>query len=221
MAAQRLNETAEQREARLEDVRNRNAANRNLEDDRNKKAAQRLNETAEQRDARLEEQRNRQAAQRNNNKRLQEERFLNIARKVDTADFVEDETMTVINIGTIFEQDKCQYCNAYLWPKETSYSCCNNGKLSNVLETVPPPPPVLLDLMENNQHFIANIRSYNNALALASLGTEGPPEVGPNFKIQGKLHHSIGPIGPPPAGERPRFAQLYFYDTDKFLLFWA
>ena len=134
LAANRLNETEEQREARLEDLRNRNAANIQ-------------NETAEQREARLEDERNKKAAQRNNNKRLQEERFLNIARKVDMADFVEDETMTVIKIGTIFEQDKCQYCNAYLWPKETSYSCCNNGKLSNVLETVPPPPPVLLDLM--------------------------------------------------------------------------
>ena len=59
-----------------------------------------------------------------------------------------------------------------------------------------------------------NSRQYNNALALASLGTDGAPEQGPNFKIQGKLHHLLGPIGPPGLGKKPKFAQLYFHDTE-------
>ena len=61
---------------------------------------------------------------------------------------------------------------------------------------------------------MANSRHYNNALALASLGTDGAPEQGPNFKIQGKLYHLLGPIGPPGKGKKPKFAQLYFHDTE-------
>ena len=32
------------------------------------------------------------------------------------------------------------------------------------------------------------------------------------FRIQGALHHSMGSLLPPP-GERPRFAQVYLYDS--------
>ena len=64
--------------------------------------------------------------------------------------------------------------------------------------------------MEDAQ-FMANSRHYNNALA---LGTDGAPEQGPNFKIQGKLYHLLGPIGPPGKGKKPKFAQLYFHDTE-------
>ena len=38
--------------------------------------------------------------------------------------------------------------------------------------------------------------------------------MGPNFKVQGKLHHLLGPIGPPAVGQTPKFAQLYFHDAD-------
>ena len=75
------------------------------------------------------------------------------------------------------------------------------------------PPQLLCDLLRD-PHFIQHIRSYNNSLAFASLGTDCPPEPGPNFKIQGKLYHSIGSIGPPLPDQTPRFSQIYFYDTD-------
>ena len=61
---------------------------------------------------------------------------------------------------------------------------------------------------------MANSRQYNNALALASLDTDGAPEQGPKFKIKGKLHHLLGPIGPPGLGKKPKFAQLYFHGTE-------
>ena len=50
-------------------------------------------------------------------------------------------------------------------------------------------------------------------MAFASLGIDQSPEVGPNFKILGKLHHRIGSIGQP-EDNKPKFAQLYFYDQE-------
>ena len=96
---------------------------------------------------------------------------------------------------------------------ESSYSCCWNGKLTTILTPVQEPPQLLCDLLKD-PHFTQHIRSYNNALSFASLGTDCPPEPGPNFKIQGKLYHSIGSIGPPLPGQTPRFSQIYFYDTE-------
>ena len=196
MAANRLNEGVEQKMARLEE-------------DKNRKAANRKNETNEERDARLEENRNTKAAQ-----KIINNIYLNCGRKTNIDYFEETEDIATINIGHIFEQNQCEFCFAYLWPEESNYSCCNKGKISNILNIMPPPPQVLQDLINNDKHFASNIRNYNNALALASIGTEGPPEMGPSYKIQGKLYHKIGPIGPPPAGEKPKFAQLYFYDTE-------
>ena len=62
-----------------------------------------------------------------------------------------------------------------------------------------------------NKHFINHIRAYNNALALASIGSDNKLEDGPCFKVQGKLHHLIGSLTP--GSGSPKFAQLYFVDT--------
>ena len=48
---------------------------------------------------------------------------------------------------------------------------------------------------------------------MASLGTNSKVEPGPNFKIQGKLYHLIGSLLPDP-GTEPKFAQLYFFNTE-------
>ena len=71
------------------------------------------------------------------------------------------------------------------------------------------PPAVIKNLM-GKKHFMNSIRGYNNALALASIGSTHP-ETGPCFKIQGKLHHYIGSLTP--EGGTPKFAQLYFFDS--------
>ena len=67
--------------------------------------------------------------------------------------------------------------------------------------------------MLEDKDFCKIIKEYNNALALASLGIDQAPEIGPNFKILGKLHHKIGSLGCP-SNEKPKFAQLYFYDQE-------
>ena len=37
-----------------------------------------------------------------------------------------------------------------------------------------------------------------------------------NFRVQGKVYHSLGPLLPD-SGQQPKFAQLYIYDTDSEL----
>ena len=58
-------------------------------------------------------------------------------------------------------------------------------------------------------------RAYNNALAMASVGCKEVRQGGfnPTFTVQGKLHHTIGTLLPAD-GEDPKFAQLFFVDSD-------
>ena len=86
------------------------------------------------------------------------------------------------NNGCIFKKSK----SGNIWNHQSYHS------LSNRIHSAP--PQLLQDLLHKYNHFASHIRTYNNALALASIGTQGPPEIGPSYKIQGKLHHSIGPI---------------------------
>ena len=125
------------------------------------------------------------------------------------------------DIGALKDQAPCRYCGAFLWPGETSTACCNNGKLFDVnnptnedlgMKIMPDLPQQISNMM-TRPAFVSKLRAYNNALAMASVGGNAP-EQGVNFKIQGKLYHRIGSIGPPPAGEVPKFAALYFHDSD-------
>ena len=68
--------------------------------------------------------------------------------------------------------------------------------------------------MLGNEKVKENIRAYNNIMAMASLGTDHNPEVGSNLKIQGKFSHRIGSLLPE-LGQSPKFAQIYFHDTDQ------
>ena len=225
-AAARQEEDEEEKAARLEEDRVRKAAVRQdedeeqkvarLEENRVRAAIARQEENEEENAARLEEDRVRKAAARVNQKRKNESVLLNIARSSDTADFIEnseDERHNIYDVGNIYDQQVCPHCDAYRWPGETLHSCCWDGKLSTVLTPVREPPALLRDLL-SDRHFTQHIRSYNNCLAFASLGSDNPPEAGANFKVLGKLYHSIGSLGPPPPGTKPKFSQLYFHDID-------
>ena len=76
------------------------------------------------------------------------------------------------------------------------------------------PPKVIQDLYQCNS-FIEKLVSYNNALALTSLGCSEIKQLGfnPIFKIKGKLYHTIGSLLPP-QGPVPKFAQIYIYDRE-------
>src|SRR5487761_1144500 len=69
-----------------------------------------------------------------------------------------------------------------------------------------------------SKSFQKNIRLYNNALAMTSVGRQLDRSVnegrGPYvFKLHGELIHRVGSLLPP-EGDAPIFAQLYIYDTD-------
>ena len=67
----------------------------------------------------------------------------------------------------------------------------------------------------SDKKFLKDARGYNNILAMASVGCATPDQFkGPNFKIQGKLYHAIGSLIPNDQS-KPKFLQLYFYDTDE------
>ena len=137
-----------------------------------------------------------------------------LAIKVDTADFNENESdlFKYNNIGSIFKQSSCKHCYAYRWPHplESQNSCCKEGKLLQSVKPYKVPPKPLCKLLQDKA-FCDHIKEYNNALAFASLGIDKAPEIGPNFKILGKLHHKIGSIGSP-TESKPKFAQLYHSD---------
>ncbi|GFR61646.1 DNA helicase [Elysia marginata] len=78
-----------------------------------------------------------------------------------------------------------------------------------------PPPPSQLMKYYDGYPFLKEIRIYNNALALASIGCHEHFQTGfnPTFTIQGKLYHRIGNLLQK-RGAVPKFSQIYFYDSD-------
>ena len=89
------------------------------------------------------------------------------------------------------------------------------------------PPEELKLLMHSStttgRAFLKSIRIYNSALAFASLGahvderfTRGGGVY--SFRVHGQIYHNIGTLLPSEGiGQMPRFAQLYFYDTEQEL----
>ena len=139
-----------------------------------------------------------------------------LAAEVDTADFDENKNnnFDYIDVGCLFSQPVCDHCQAYRWPQplESQTFCCKGGTILQSVQPYGDPPKTLCELLEDKS-FCMKIKECNNALAFASLGTDKAPEAGPNYKILGKLHHNIGSIGKP-TDDKPKFAQLYFYDQD-------
>ena len=137
-------------------------------------------------------------------------KLFKIGTEVDIAEFHENTNsdFCYVNQTNLFEQQTCDYCHALKWTHETPSFCCNNGKIK--LPRIKNPPKEITELMKS-KHFIGQIRAYNNALALASIGSDNKFDDGPCFKVQGKLHHLIGSLTP--GSGLPKFAQLYFVDT--------
>nr|CAD1832249.1 unnamed protein product [Ananas comosus var. bracteatus] len=125
-----------------------------------------------------------------------------------------------------------QYCGALFWyaeriakyrnGKKPIFSmCCQEGKIT--LELLHPPPQFLANLLQykgsqESVNFRKNIRTYNSMFAFTSIGAKVDNEVnkkpGPYvFKISGQNYHRMGSLLPTD-GQRPKFAQLYIYDTE-------
>jgi hypothetical protein len=152
------------------------------------------------------------------------------ARRSDLLDDVEQHYLGSFDV-------QCPHCHALHWlaekrakSKKTSpdfAECCKVGEVN--VELLDPLPPDLARLYEgvNRQavEFRLHIRLYNKALAFTStggsghlLGTSYDGRGPPLYKIQGEIHHQIGPILPN-EGEPPCYSQMYVYDHNEALQF--
>ena len=110
----------------------------------------------------------------------------------------------------------CIHCGALKWQRETSTTCCKNGKV--ILTSLPLLPDYLNDLYFLNtpeaKFFRKHCRSFNNGFSLSSIKVTQRSFGGqfcPSVIFQGKLYKYAGPLQ---AGENevPRFSQLYVMD---------
>jgi hypothetical protein len=128
----------------------------------------------------------------------------------------------------------CGKCGAMVWYAERANKhyaavapkislCCMKGNISLPLMLEPPPliRNLFLGLDPRSRHFITNVRSYNNMFSFTSMGgrvVSGGNDGGgpPTFVISGQNYHRIGSLIPED-GRRPKFCQLYIYDTQNEL----
>ncbi|XP_076959484.1 uncharacterized protein LOC143635573 [Bidens hawaiensis] len=120
----------------------------------------------------------------------------------------------------------CEFCGAIFWYDERIVStsttqrpkynqCCKGGLVALPLPRRP--YTTVIHLFEQRD-FMKNIRAYNSMFSMTSFGAKVDNTVnrgsGPYvFKIAGQVHHWIGSLCPSP-NERPRFLQMYIYDTE-------
>jgi hypothetical protein len=127
---------------------------------------------------------------------------------------------------------ECHECAALMWYGERKCKsrhqvtpkfqlCCHGGKAQ--LPMLKEPPPILQHLLfgrdnEDSQNYQNNVRIYNSMFAFTSPGMQTDSHINkgkgpPTLRIQGQIHHRIGDLLPP-EGQKPKFAQLYIYDTE-------
>ncbi len=137
----------------------------------------------------------------------------------------------VHNMGSM--NVKCPYCHALHWKEERLSKsslqnpkfgkCCLSGKIW--LPTLDQPPLELHNLLTSQdpraKGFHTNIRKYNDALVMTSVGCDLLPMEGGGpyvFKVYGSLSHQAGSLLPAP-NQPPVYAQLYIYDPDDALTY--
>ena len=126
---------------------------------------------------------------------------------------VEELRFSADSIGSI--DIVCDKCKAKKWKNESNSTCCIDGQVK--LDPFPDPPPLLKTLCKANtpevRLFRENARSFNNALALASLKADERKFRGytPSVVLEGKVQIIHGPLIAA-ENEQPRFAQIYVHD---------
>ena len=127
----------------------------------------------------------------------------------------------------------CSHCQAKYWYGERTVrrssksnpkfsTCCSEGKVQ--LPFLHDAPQILQQLMDYNggelsKLFRKKIKVFNAMFSFTSTGGKINREIndghGPyTFRLNGHNHHRIGTLLPTHADGRPRFAQLYIYDTE-------
>lgn len=121
---------------------------------------------------------------------------------------------------------ECQYCKALHFPGEKPSdgkftNCCHKGKVKLERPAYPETLKKLLFDVSSPHHanIKNNIRSYNSAVAFASMGaqieefaTQGPY----CFRIHGQIYHTTSHLHPQ-QGETRKFAQLYVIEAEEAL----
>lgn len=98
--------------------------------------------------------------------------------------------------------------------------CCLQGKIK--LELLQPAPEPLQNLFHNRDRksklFLENIRQFNMMFSFTSMGgkidvSANDGTAPPMFIMSGENYHRIGSLLPE-TDNKPKFAQLYIYDTE-------
>ena len=105
--------------------------------------------------------------------------------------------------------------------KEVQFSlCCQKGKVQ--IPLLKKPPDLLEGLLNGvdrrRKLFLQNIRVYNSMFSFTSIGGKIDTSMNngsapPQFILNGQNYHRIGSLLPE-HGSKPKFAQLYIYDTE-------
>ncbi|KMT19458.1 hypothetical protein BVRB_1g010880 [Beta vulgaris subsp. vulgaris] len=132
--------------------------------------------------------------------------------------YTESQGVPIFNLPTM---TTCPHCQARLFRSESPELCCLNGKVNL------PELPLSIDLLDlfsdqsdNGIHFRENILKYNHVFAFTSMGVEIDDELANarqgvyTYRAQMSIYHRIGGLLPLNSNDRPRFLQLYIYDTD-------
>lgn len=97
--------------------------------------------------------------------------------------------------------------------------CCNFGLTTSIDDKFADYPDRLKDLLLGDsieaKNFQSNIRQFNSAFSMASMGAhlDIPKGHGPYcYRIHGQMYHLAGPLHPEPGG-RPSYGQIYILDT--------
>ncbi|PWA38263.1 hypothetical protein CTI12_AA582900 [Artemisia annua] len=119
---------------------------------------------------------------------------------------------------------RCHWCGAAFWFGEWLKSsrgsrirygrCCGEGKVR--LQQERDLPDSIKQLFKD-KHLMENIRAYNQMFSMTSFGAQINNTINNErglyvFKVSGEIRHQIGALCPPD-NERPKFLQLYIYDT--------
>ena len=121
-------------------------------------------------------------------------------------------------------------CQAKLWKAESVRSqkapnicyslCCGYGKVE--LPKFKEAPHTYKNLFHSqdskSRYFMENIRRYNSMFSFTSMGGKVDKSInngrGPYvFRLSGENYHRLGSLLPS-NGAKPKFSQLYIYDTD-------
>ncbi|VDP34758.1 unnamed protein product [Heligmosomoides polygyrus] len=126
----------------------------------------------------------------------------------------------------------CEHCGVLHFLSEVKRDhpsifkeCCDLGRiLFNFFDDFPEElrllyvgdPTVLGERYRNQQSFLQNIRVFNSALTMASIGAQIDTVGGSGpycYRIHGQIYHRIGPLYPSQENQR-QYGQIYILDTE-------